>query len=179
VQDRSVVCTASRPALGPTEPPVHLLPGVKRPGHEADRLPRSVAEVKYAWCYISTPPYVFVVWSLFTQAQGQRLPLPVLLHAAGDFEAKATIFMEFDTAEVTFHPLVMVPRTFHVLVLVPTECRAPQIGMIIELFKFNFLRRSSVCVIYIRLVGKYKLCRTYALMCCRSVIKYQFGDDAN
>jgi hypothetical protein len=34
--------------------------GVKRPENEADHLPLSNAEVKNAWSYTSTPPYVFV-----------------------------------------------------------------------------------------------------------------------
>jgi hypothetical protein len=62
--------TASRPALGPTEPPIQwvpgaLSPGVKRPWHEADHSPLSSAEVKecvelhfhlrtrfMAWCLV-------------------------------------------------------------------------------------------------------------------------------
>jgi hypothetical protein len=43
--------TASRTALGPTQPPIQFVPGalsleVKRPGREADRTPPSSAEVK-------------------------------------------------------------------------------------------------------------------------------------
>jgi hypothetical protein len=42
---------ASRPALGPTQPPIQWVPralslGVKRPGREADHSPPSSAEVK-------------------------------------------------------------------------------------------------------------------------------------
>jgi hypothetical protein len=45
--------TASRPALGPTQPPIQWVPealslGVKRPGHEADQSPPSSAEVNNA-----------------------------------------------------------------------------------------------------------------------------------
>jgi len=53
--------TMSRPALGPTQPPIQwvldALPlGIKRPGREADdSLPYS-ADVKNAWSYTSTPP---------------------------------------------------------------------------------------------------------------------------
>jgi hypothetical protein len=54
-----------RPALGPTHPPIQrvpgaLSPGVKRPGHEADHLPPTNAEVKKTWVYTSTPPYAFM-----------------------------------------------------------------------------------------------------------------------
>jgi hypothetical protein len=43
--------TASRPALGTTQPPIQWVPGalslrVKRPGGEADHLPPTSAEVK-------------------------------------------------------------------------------------------------------------------------------------
>jgi hypothetical protein len=52
--------TASRPALGPTQPPMKCVPGahsvgVKRPAHEVDHLPPSSAEVKNPWSYTSTP----------------------------------------------------------------------------------------------------------------------------
>jgi hypothetical protein len=60
---------ASRPALGPTQPPIQWVPGalslgVKRPGREADHSPPSSAEVKNAWSYTSTPQYVFMAWCL-------------------------------------------------------------------------------------------------------------------
>jgi hypothetical protein len=38
--------------------------GVKRPRREADHSPPSSAEVKNAWSYTSTPPYVFIAWCL-------------------------------------------------------------------------------------------------------------------
>jgi hypothetical protein len=49
---------SSRPALGPTQPPIQwvpgaLSPGVKRPGREADHSPPTNAEVKKMWFYIS------------------------------------------------------------------------------------------------------------------------------
>jgi hypothetical protein len=52
---------SSRPALGPTQPPIHRVPGalspaVKRKGREADHSPPTSAEVKKTWIYTSTPP---------------------------------------------------------------------------------------------------------------------------
>jgi hypothetical protein len=68
--------TASRTALGPTQPPIQwvsgaLSLGVKRPGREADHSPPSSTEVKNAWNYISTPQYAFMAWcSVKKEAQG-------------------------------------------------------------------------------------------------------------
>jgi hypothetical protein len=52
--------TASKPALGPTQPPIQWVtgavsPGVKLPRCEADHSPPSSAEVKNAWSYTSNP----------------------------------------------------------------------------------------------------------------------------
>jgi hypothetical protein len=53
--------TASRTALGSTQPPTQWVPEalslrVKRRGREADHSPPSSAEVQNAWSYTSTPP---------------------------------------------------------------------------------------------------------------------------
>jgi hypothetical protein len=61
--------TASRTALGPTQPSIQWVRGtvslgVKRPGREADHSPPSSAEVKKARSYTSTPQYVFMAWCL-------------------------------------------------------------------------------------------------------------------
>jgi hypothetical protein len=55
----------SRPAVGPTQPPIQWLPGsgggsAFHPGHGADYSFPSSAEVKNAWSYISTPSHAFV-----------------------------------------------------------------------------------------------------------------------
>jgi hypothetical protein len=63
-----LLSTASRLALGPTQPPTQRVPGalspwVKRPGRDADHSPPSSAEVN-AWSYTSTPQYAFMAWCL-------------------------------------------------------------------------------------------------------------------
>jgi hypothetical protein len=52
--------TASRTALGPTQPPIQWVPGapslgVKRQRREADHSPPSSAQVRNEWSYTSTP----------------------------------------------------------------------------------------------------------------------------
>jgi len=54
--------TASIQDLGPTQSPIQRAPGVRRPKCEADHSPPSSNEVKNAWSYASTPPYVFMAW---------------------------------------------------------------------------------------------------------------------
>jgi hypothetical protein len=71
-----IFSTSSRPALGPTQPPIQwvagaLSPGVKRPRCEADHSPPTSAEVKKMWLYTSTPPYAFMAWCLISEAQGR------------------------------------------------------------------------------------------------------------
>jgi hypothetical protein len=54
--------TASRLAMGPTQPPIQwvpetLSPGVNRHGREADHSPPTSSEVKKIWICTYTPPY--------------------------------------------------------------------------------------------------------------------------
>jgi len=56
-----LLSTTSRPAPGPTQPPLQwvqgaLTPWIKQPGYEADHLPPSSAKVKNVWSYTSIPP---------------------------------------------------------------------------------------------------------------------------
>jgi hypothetical protein len=62
---------SSRPALGPTQPPIRwvlgaLSPGVKRQGREADHSPPNSAEVKKMWSYTSTALYAFMAKCLIS-----------------------------------------------------------------------------------------------------------------
>jgi hypothetical protein len=61
--------SASKLALGPTQLPLQWVPGIlsageKRPRRSADPSPRNSAEVKNAWGYTSTIPYIFMSWCL-------------------------------------------------------------------------------------------------------------------
>jgi hypothetical protein len=61
--------TASRTALGTTQPPIQrvqeaLSLGVKRPGREADHSRPPSPEVKNVWGYTSTSQYAFITWCL-------------------------------------------------------------------------------------------------------------------
>jgi hypothetical protein len=59
--------TVSRPALGPTQPPIQWIPEalcleVRWPAREAQHSPPSSAEVNNAWSYTSAPQYAFTTW---------------------------------------------------------------------------------------------------------------------
>jgi hypothetical protein len=62
-----LLATASRVFVGPTQPPIHWVPGVKRPGCKIDRLLQSSADVKNEWSHASTRPYFFMAWYLIRQ----------------------------------------------------------------------------------------------------------------
>jgi hypothetical protein len=71
-----VTYSKTRPALGPTQPPVQWVTGalslwVKRPGHEADHSPPSRAEIKNAWSYTSPPQYALMESCPVKKSQGQ------------------------------------------------------------------------------------------------------------
>jgi hypothetical protein len=66
-----IFSTSSRPAQGPTQPPIQwvpgaLFPGVKRLGCEADHSPPASAKVKKMRIYTSTPPYAFMAECLIS-----------------------------------------------------------------------------------------------------------------
>jgi len=69
-----LLATASRPALGPTHPPILWVLRVKRPGREANRSPSASVEVQNAWRYTSTDSRVFTVWHFIKQ--GTRFSRP-------------------------------------------------------------------------------------------------------
>jgi hypothetical protein len=62
-ESKYLFATTSRLALGPTQHPNQCVPGtlslgVKRPKHKGSQSPLSSAEIKNAWSYTSTPPFV-------------------------------------------------------------------------------------------------------------------------
>jgi hypothetical protein len=62
IPGRGKICLfsiAARAALGPTQPPIQWVPGVKRQGREADHFPPSSAEVKNTGA-IPSLPHVFM-----------------------------------------------------------------------------------------------------------------------
>jgi hypothetical protein len=72
--------TASRTALGPTQPPTQWVPGavsleVKRPGREADHSPPSNAEVK-KWVELYLHSLTRLHGGVLSQSTGTTLPLP-------------------------------------------------------------------------------------------------------
>jgi len=71
---------ASKPALGPTQPPIRWVTGVlslgiKRPRRAADHSPPTSSKVKNAWSHTSIPQYVFKAYCSVKTARGQLQPL--------------------------------------------------------------------------------------------------------
>jgi len=56
--------TASRPVWGPPNLLFSGCGGLNLPERETDHSPTSAAELKNAWSYTSTSPYVFMAWCL-------------------------------------------------------------------------------------------------------------------
>jgi len=90
----TIVC---RPTLGSTQLPIQwvrgaLSWGIKWPGHVAENLSPSDAEVKNAWSYMSTPPYNFMTWWLIKQ--GIHLHGVVLTFRGGNSTFTFLLFYE-------------------------------------------------------------------------------------
>jgi hypothetical protein len=93
--DLFLFTTASRTALGPTQPPIQWVPGalslaVKQPEREADHLSPSSAEVKNAWSYTSTPP-IRLHGVVLSSAQGQLYLLPLHTHTCSTSFTASTL----------------------------------------------------------------------------------------
>jgi hypothetical protein len=58
--------------LGPSQPPIQWLRGVKRQGREADHWPPTSTEAKKMWIYTATPPYAFMAQCLMTRGYAKR-----------------------------------------------------------------------------------------------------------
>jgi hypothetical protein len=56
-----------------------VTPGLRRPVREPDRSPPSNAEVKNAWSYALTPPYVLMVWYLIKHRDNFTFTLVISL----------------------------------------------------------------------------------------------------
>jgi hypothetical protein len=69
---KNIICsTTSRPALGPTQPPIQwvagaLSKGVMQPGRVAHHSTPTSAEIKKTWNYTGIPTYVFTASCLIT-----------------------------------------------------------------------------------------------------------------
>jgi hypothetical protein len=97
--------TASRTALGSTQPLIRCVPGalslgVKQPGREAKDLPPSSAEIKNARISISTPP-VCLHGVVLSEAQGQLYFFFYLYPCNNSCECIAILFL------IIFHPLML------------------------------------------------------------------------
>jgi hypothetical protein len=134
----SLFSTSSRPALGPTQPPIQWVlgafsPGLKQHGREADHSPPADAEVKKMWIYTSTPPHppsiclhgVVLKW-LSTWA-----PLPYLTFTSYYIKMVACTLTQSISVCCAFgHKFVWLYRdrgcqsnhTWHIITVVSTLC---------------------------------------------------------
>jgi hypothetical protein len=112
--------TTSRPAPGPTQPPIQWVPGalslgVKRQGREADHSPPSSAEVKSTWSYNSTPQYAFMAWcSVKAQGQLYLLPLSYLNANTCDYlyTMKMQLLLNFHDVNAILCMIILITFTF-------------------------------------------------------------------
>jgi hypothetical protein len=86
--------TASRLALGRTQPPIQWAPGalslgVKRPEREAEHSLPSSAEVKNMWSYTSTTQYAFMAWCSVTAQEH------LYLYSVNRYDIKRCLFLLF------------------------------------------------------------------------------------
>jgi hypothetical protein len=73
ILDCFIFATASRPAVGPTQPPLQwvlwaITPGVELSQSKVDHYPPSSSKIKNVWiCIFTSPHYVFTTWCLVKQ----------------------------------------------------------------------------------------------------------------
>jgi hypothetical protein len=97
--------TASRMALGPTQPAIQWVLGalsleVKRPAREADHPPPPSGEVKECVeVYLHSTQYAFMAWCSAKRSIAKALPLPYLLYneeLQGSYESLSVVrILEF------------------------------------------------------------------------------------
>jgi hypothetical protein len=131
--------TASRPALGPTPPPIQWVPGalsqrVKRPGREADHSPPYSAEVKNEWIYISTPQYISIAW--YSVKESTRTILSLLYFTY--------VITGGETDCCTYRGMPLLPTTYAVLSSILLLNLTPYVEDIIEDHKCGFRRNRSI-----------------------------------
>jgi len=79
--------------------------GVRRQGREPDHSPKSIAEVKNAEWWTSTPPYVFMWWCL--------IKYRIWLHGVVLSKAQGHLYRNFSTCKHTQHPFQRKCETAH------------------------------------------------------------------
>jgi len=77
-----------------------LSPGVKRPGHEANNSPSPSAEVKNAWSYAFTPPYVFMVCCLVKHRNNFTFTLPLTTNLCS---ISVSVFLELEFGMFSYY----------------------------------------------------------------------------